>query len=335
MVSLPKSWVDQMHLSRGDTVNLATDSQGSLVIHPSLQMLKTKTRCIIRAAKVDDKLLRRLVLGAYILGHDAIEISSGSVELAASQLNVLRRTLNELIGVGIVEQQTNRIVIQSFLDPSKFPIDGLISRLHLIVESMRELAVRSLLEERDELTKQVIDMDVEADKVYFLATRLLVQAVEDKAVAEKVGLENPRNILGDRIVVKALEEVGDYAQLIAKAALRLNELHFYNSEVNKQIVILNEHAKKIGSLSMHSLFKIDVQAANAAINENEALTIDEEKVGLELDAKQVLTTAVARPIKAITHSIRQIGEYYSIAAETIVNRSVGISNEFVEILEEH
>jgi phosphate uptake regulator len=324
-----------MHLSRGDTVNLFTDDEGRLVIHPSLQMLKTKTRCIIHAGKVDDKLLRRLVLAAYVVGHDAIEVSTGNVELATSQLDVLRRTLNELIGVGIVEQETNRIVIQSFLDPSKFPIDGLISRLHLIVESMRELAVRSLLEERDEFAKQVIDMDVEADKVYFLATRLLIQAVEDKAVAEKVGLENPRNIIGDRIVVKALEEVGDYAQVIAKAALRINALHFYNAEVNKQIVILNEHAKKIGALAMHSLFKIDVQAANAAINENEALAVDEEKIGLELDAKQILTTAVARPIKAITHSIKQIGEFYTIAAETIVNRAVGSSTDFVEVIQEH
>ena len=298
-------------------------------------MLKTKTRCIIHAGKVDDKLLRRLVLAAYVVGHDAIEVSTGNVELATSQLDVLRRTLNELIGVGIVEQETNRIVIQSFLDPSKFPIDGLISRLHLIVESMREFAVRSLLEERDEFAKQVIDMDVEADKVYFLATRLLLQAVEDKAVAEKVGLENPRNIIGDRVVVKALEEVGDYAQVIAKAALRINALHFYNAEVNKQIVILNEHAKKIGALAMHSLFKIDVQAANAAINENEALAVDEEKIGLELDGKQILTTAVARPIKAITHSIKQIGEFYTIAAETIVNRAVGSSTDLVEVIQEH
>ena len=112
MVSLPKSWVDQMHLSRGDTVNLFTDNEGRLVIHPSLQMLKSRTRCIIHASKVDDKLLRRLVLGAYIAGHEVIEVNGGNVEFAPSQLEILRKTLNELIGVGIVEQDTSRIVIQ-------------------------------------------------------------------------------------------------------------------------------------------------------------------------------------------------------------------------------
>ncbi|MGI0085270.1 MAG: hypothetical protein ACREBQ_09325, partial [Nitrososphaerales archaeon] len=62
----------------------------------------------------------------------------------------MKKTLGELIGLGIVEQGVNRLVVQSFLDPSKFPIEGLIMRLNLIVESMRDLAVKSLLEERNE-----------------------------------------------------------------------------------------------------------------------------------------------------------------------------------------
>ena len=200
---------------------------------------------------------------------------------------------------------------------------------------MRELAVRSLLEERDEFAKQVVDMDVEADKVYFLTTRLLLQAVGDKAVAEKVGLENPRNIVGDRVVVKALEEVGDYAQLIAKAALKINGLHFYNADMNRQIVLLNEHAKKIGALAMRSLFKKDIDAANAAINENEELSLDEEETDSRIHSQNIVTLAVARPIKSITYSIKQIGKYYTIAAETMINRAVEDSTEVVEVIQEH
>jgi len=334
MVSLPKAWVEQMHLSQGDTVNLSTDNEGRLVIHPSLQILKTRTKCVIHSSKIDSKLLRRLLLAAYIVGHDVIEVNNGSAEFSATQLEMLRKTLNDLIGVGIVEQETNRVTIQSFLDPSKFPIDGLISRLHLIVESMRELAVRAMLEERDELAKQVIDMDIEADKVYFLSTRLLLQAVSDKAVAERVGFENPRNIVGDRLVLKALEEVGDFDELIARAAIKINEMHFYNGEINKQISLLNDHAKKIGALSMKSLTKKDIQAANAAVNENEVLTADEEETESKLYSEQISATAVARPIKEVTYGIRQIGEAYTIAAETMLNRAVESSSETVDVLHE-
>ncbi|MDG6994458.1 MAG: phosphate uptake regulator PhoU [Nitrososphaerota archaeon] len=334
MVSLPHDWVSQMNLKRGDTVNLTSDEQGRLIIHPSIEMLKTRTRCIVHSDKVDEKLLGRLILGAYIAGHETIEVRTKSPEFSPEMVNVIRKTLSELIGVGIVAQDVNRIVIQSFLDPSKFPIDGLISRLHLIVESMRDLAVKALVEEKPEYAKQVLNMDEEADKVYFLATRQLLQAVEDKALAEKVGLARPRNIVGDRLVVKALEEVGDFAQVIAKSALKIIDLRYFNGEINNDILTLNEHAKNIAALAMRSLFRHDVQSANAAIIEYGKLAELEEKVDTQMDKKLVSAIAVATPLKSIAGSIRQIARYYIIASETIINRAVEASTEITEVIAE-
>ncbi len=332
MVSLPRNWVTQMNLKRGDIVTLTTDEQGRIVVNPSLQIQERKTRCMIKAEKVDDKLLGRLILGAYIAGHETLEIRTSKQEFSQGQLEIVRKTISELIGVGIVEQGINRVVIQSFLDPSKFPIDGLIMRLHLIVESMRDLAIKALLEERNEFARQVLDLDYEADKVYFLATRLLLQAVEDKAIAERVGLENPRNIVGDRLVVKALEEVGDYAQDIARAVMKVNDLHYYNQEVNKDIATVHERVKIISELSMQSLFKHDVIAANTAIVEYGKLAEIVEKVDLELDRKLVSTISVATPLKSIVNSIRQTGRYYTIASETMINRSVEGNTDITEIV---
>ena len=193
---------------------------------------------------MDEKLLGRLIIGAYIAGHETIEIRTTRSEFSQEQPEIIRKTLNELIGVGIVAEEMNKVVVQSFLDPSKFPIDGLISRLNLIVDSMRDLAVKALIEEKIEYAKQVLEMDVEADKVYFLATRQLLQAVEDKGLAQKVGLEDARNIIGDRLVVKALEEVGDYAQVIARNAMKIIELRYFNAEVNAGIFEMNEKAEE-------------------------------------------------------------------------------------------
>jgi phosphate uptake regulator len=334
MVSLPHNWVSQMNLKRGDTVNLTTDDQGRLLIHPALETLKAKTRCIINSDKVDDQLLGRLILGAYIAGHETIELRTKKEEFSHSQLDIVRSTLSELIGVGIVGQDTNKVVIQSFLDPSKFPIDGLISRLHLIVESMRDLSVKALVEQKPEYAKRVVDMDAEADKVYFLATRQLLQAVEDKGLAEKVGLDKPRNIVGDRLVVKALEEIGDFAQVIAENAVKIIDLKFSNAEVNKDILTLNEHAKKMGALAMRSLFKHDIQSANAAIIEYDRLSEMEEKVDAQLDKKIVSAISVAKPLKSVISNLKQIGRYYIIAAETIINRSVEESTDITEVIAE-
>lgn len=334
MVSLPRAWVNQLNLKRGDVVNLTTDEQGRLVVHPSLQMLHSRRRCIIHTEKADEKLLGRLILGAYIAGHETVELRTRLAEFPASQLESIRKTLNELIGMGIVEQGVNRIIIQSFLDPSKFPIDGLISRLHLIVDSMRDLAVKALIEERTEFAKQVLDMDFEADKVYFLATRQLLQAVEDKGLAEQVGLGNPRNIVGDRLVVKALEEVGDYAQVVARSAMKIIDLEYFNNEVNDNVSQLNEAARKIGALAMRALYKRDINAANSAIIEYTSLSSLEEKVESNLSSQLGGAGTVATPLKSITQSLMQIGRYYTIAAETMINRAVESPSEMVDIIAE-
>ncbi len=334
MVSLPHDWVTQMNLKRGDSVNITTDEQGRLIIHPSAEMLKTRTRCVVHSDKVDAKLLGRLILGAYIAGHETIEVRTRNPEFSPEFVNVIRKTMSELIGVGIVAQEMNRVVIQSFLDPSKFPIDGLISRLHLIVESMRDLAVRALLEEKAEYAKQVLNMDEEADKVYFLATRQLLQAVEDKALAEKVGLARPRNIVGDRLVVKSLEEVGDIAQVIAKSALKIIDLRYFNGEINRDISTLNDYAKSIATLAMRSLFRHDIQSANSAIIEYAKLSELEEKVDAEMDKKLMSAIAVATPLKSIAGGIRQIARYYIIASETIINRAVETSTDITEVIAE-
>ena len=332
MVSLPREWVTQMNLKRGDIVTLSKDEQGRLVVNPSLKVQERRTKCVISAEKVDDKLLGRIILGAYIAGHETLEIHTGNQEFTQGQLEIVRKTLGELIGVGIVEQGVNRLVIQSFLDPSKFPIDGLINRLNLIVESMRDLAVKALVEKRNEFAKQVLDLDFEADKVYFLATRLLLQAVEDKAIAERVGLENPRNIVGDRLVVKALEEVGDYAQDIARSVMKVNDLQFLNEDVNKDIAMLHERVKNISNLAMHSLFKHDIIAANNAIVEYGKLAELVDKVDSDLDRKLVSGLAVATSLKSIVNCIKQTGRYYTIASETMINRSVEGNTEITKLV---
>ncbi|MDG7000196.1 MAG: phosphate uptake regulator PhoU [Nitrososphaerota archaeon] len=334
MVSLPRDWVNQMNLKRGDTVNITSDDQGKLIIHPSLSMLKTKSRCIIHAQKVDEKLLGRLVIGAYIAGHETIEIKTTRNEFSREQMDIIRKTLNELIGVGIVAEEMNRVVVQSFLDPSKFPIDGLISRLNLIVDSMRDLAIKALIEEKQEYAKQVLDMDVEADKVYFLATRQLLQAVEDKGLAQRVGLEDARNIIGDRLVIKALEEAGDYAQVIARGVTKIIELRYFNAEVNDGISAMNETVRKIGSLAVRSLFRKNVASANEAIIEYGRLVEQEDELDAKIDKRLIPALAVATRIKSVVQSIKQIGRYYTIVSEAMINRAVEASTDIAEVIAE-
>jgi phosphate uptake regulator len=320
MVSVPKQWVDKLNLKKGTVVNLTTDEYGRLIVHPSLDLISSKTTCVIHAG-TDEKFLRRLVLGAYLAGHETVEVTA-KVPLTAGQLETIRETLNKLIGVSIVEQKEGRVVVQNFLDPTKFPIEGLTSRLHLIVESMLDLAVRGLVEENASLALEAIGMDVEADKVYFLATRLILQAVGDKGLAEKVGLANPKNILGYRLILKALEEIGDLAQDIAKSVIRVNDFGYSNKKVNELIAELRGQCRKTAIRAMESLTRRDPRSANSAIAEYERLAQLEGSLGSAAEAGLAIAPRVAEEIKSLRRDLLQVGRYYMIAAEVAMNRAV-------------
>ena len=331
MVSLPKEWVDQLNLKKGDLVSLKTDDEGRLIVHPSLRMLPTKTKFIINVDRMDDSLLRRLIIGAYIAGHETLEIRT-KTSFRSSQLDIVRSSLNELIGVGIVDQQARRLVIQSFLDPSKFPVDGLISRLYLIVESMVDLSVRVLVEEESGFAKQCVDLNVEANKVYFLAVRQILQAVRDKGLAESVGLSNPKNILGDRMVLMALEEIGDFSEVIALSALKINDLGCFNKDINNDIQALRQQVKKVAVLAMESISKGNPVSANSSIDEYDVLTEMEQKMNSKLEERLVATTApLASEVRSIMQGLVQIGRYYKIAAEAMINRAAEESTETTEV----
>ena len=333
MVSLPKEWADGLKLKKGDVVSISTDDQGRLVIHPSLKEPSTRTRAVITADKIDGPLLERLLLGAYVQGHDTILVRSSSA-LTTEHLASIRKTLNDLIGVGLVEQDEKKVLISSFLDPSKFPVDGLILRLYLIVESMVDLAVDALTERENELADQVISMDAEADKIYFLGVRQLIQALDDKALAEKLDLTRPQRIIRDRLILRSLEEVGDHAQIIARCAKVINE-DFHNKSLNAGIVALREHVRKIAALTMDAMTKVDPRLANSAIVEYGLLAeLEEKQLVSALDDKHEppVPPLIMSEFKAISQSLKQIGKYYVNSAEVVINRAVADSTAMVEVI---
>src|SRR5947208_16852063 len=64
-------------------------------------------------------------------------------------------------------------------------------------------------------------MEEEADRIYWMIIRKLLLAVLDRRVAKEVGIDGPMHVVGNRVIAKSLEQMGDLASHIAQEALRL------------------------------------------------------------------------------------------------------------------
>jgi phosphate uptake regulator len=219
-VTLPKPWAQAMNLRPGDFVVFDQSDDGTLFLKPAPVpgAAGGPSPFLVQARSFDvPGILERVVVGAYRAGHDAIEIRT-DVALAPERIEELLQAARGLLGVSVVAQETNRVVLQNFIDPSKYGLPQLVQRMKMILvaflEEMEEMAKRRAR------SRRLGTLDEEARKVLALLVRQLFLASRDWSLARRIGSPDPRHLLEWRVVVHALEEL---ATILSEAVASLNE----------------------------------------------------------------------------------------------------------------
>ncbi|MGP8072785.1 MAG: AbrB/MazE/SpoVT family DNA-binding domain-containing protein [Thermoplasmata archaeon] len=219
-VTLPKPWAEAMNLRPGDLIVFDQNDDGTLYLKPAPVpgAVVEGVPFMVQARSFDTPgVLHRLIVGAYRVGHDSIEIRT-DIPLAPERLEELLEAARGLLGVSVVSQEPNRVLLQNFIDPSKYGLPQLVQRMKMILvadlEEMEEVL------RRHGKSRRVANLDEEANKVLALLVRQLFLASRDWALARRIGSPDPRQLLEWRVVVHALEEL---STLFGEALSVLNE----------------------------------------------------------------------------------------------------------------
>lgn len=319
-VSLPRDWVEDVKLKAGDIVSIKREDDGSLKLIPGTEHKREEVKnCIVNADLCNSSnLLTRVITGNYILGHDTIQIVAKD-ELKKNHLEEIRATTQRLTGLSIVEQTLKQITLQSFVDPTRFPIYGLMRRLHIIISSMLEVSIKALVERRPELAAEVMRMEEESDRIYWLIVRQLLLAIRDRSVGTKIGIESPLHLAGNRVVAKSLEEMADSAENIANEVLALKDKEIGSEVILNDIAKFSAQVIKISDHSVKALLTGDISLSNEAVEMVETAEDDERKL-----TQKVLTyvkdVSVAASLRIIMWNLGQIGKYCRMVGEVTINR---------------
>ncbi|UCF58412.1 MAG: phosphate uptake regulator PhoU [Candidatus Bathyarchaeota archaeon] len=285
-ISLPSKWVREMNLKRGDTVFLTPEKDGSLKLFPT-KVLKPKEgidEYICNSDLCDDpKMLERIIVGSYILGRDLLSIIS-SERVRSEHVAETRGIIPKLIGLGIVEETSDRITLQCSVDPRKFHVDMLLRRLSVISLTIVKEAVQALVDFDTSLAEDAINREDEADAMYLLAMRLLISAQRRRKVAEEIGLKDPLHILYFGLMLRYLELVADYAEEIARRVIEL--LEKYKDRLPKHIVErignVNDLAHDLVLKSVDAFFIGDIKIANSVLEMLTFVELERDRLMQEL-----------------------------------------------------
>ncbi|MCI4363393.1 MAG: AbrB/MazE/SpoVT family DNA-binding domain-containing protein [Thermoplasmata archaeon] len=215
-VTLPKPWAEAMNLRPGDIVVFDQHNDGTLFLKPAppAGVAPVAAPFLLQARSFDTPgLLTRLVIGAYRVGHDAIEIRTDT-PLSAERLEELQTAARGLLGVSVVAQDPGRVVLQNFIDPSKYGLPQLVQRMKMILVAFLEEAGDSVARHRR--SKRLPSLEEEASKVLALLVRQLFLGSRDWSLARRIGSPDPRQLLEWRVVVQALEELTSELSIIAR-----------------------------------------------------------------------------------------------------------------------
>jgi len=295
-VSLPKDWVENTGLKQGDLIMVFPEKDGSLKLVPSI-MVERKAKSeeyVINSDMCNDPgMLERLIVGNYILGRDAFSVVS-STRISRVQVDEVRQIAHRLMGLGIVQETPERIDLQCSIDPTRFKIDMLLRRLSVIASTIHTEAMQALTEPNQELADDAVRREDEADMMYWLALRLLLSAQRDRTMGDKIGLEEPSQILYFALITRYLELIADRSEYIARRAIELQTRgkEKTSRHLMTRITNMGELAHNVFLKAMDCVFSGDIEVANNLLEIARVIRSEHDKLMKELPELPILRTVV-------------------------------------------
>ena len=318
VVSLPKTWVEDLGLKPKDSVAVLVQPDSSLLIVPRRDIRGTsKSEATLEAGQMTDKdsLLRHFI-SYYLAGYDIIRIAMGKADpgLRGYIRDGIRR---KLVGVEIIEESPSGILTQCLSGYVELPLKKALERMSIIAGGMLSDSVAALGAGR-EIAEEVIERDDEVDRFYHFLLRQLNIAVRDRSVIQEIGLSSTRDCLGYRLVVKSVERVADHAVAIAAEAENLQSL---SSTSVARIQEMTGLSRKVFENAIAALLRLDGKMAEQAITRSKEVVHLEAKMSGEVLGARMTSSQVAS-LKLMLESVRRAAEYGSDIAEIAIDLTI-------------
>ena len=327
VLSLPKKWIEEMHLKAGDQVTLVRELDNSLSVVPVTsgpsESLSEVTAVV--TSNEGSSTLKRKVVSMYLAGYNIIHLKLKSGRIHPSLRDAVREVVRRnLVGTEMIADASDNITLQVLLSLPELSVNTAIRRMYLIASSMHKDAMSALSELNHELAKEVVKSDDEVDRFSLYVLRNLVMATQNGRVLREMGLKNPSDCLSYRVAVKSIERVADHACSIAEKAIKLKEK--IPKESLQRIDKMSHHALTVLGDSVEALLRRDYQLADKTVDNAEHIRSleDDAIAAIEKDKGHDIAN-----LKLALEHIRRTAEYASDIAEAAMNETID------EVIEKH
>ena len=216
VVSLPKGWVVQNKLKKGDVIYFSGENN-NLILQPRRETTAEEEKEIV--IDVDNKshlTISREVCSAYILNHRKITLKGKEVK---AKVKDIQGIIQGLIALEIMEQSPDAIVAKDFLDMEKVSMEELIRKMDLVTRTMFKEGC-DIFEQKDNY-ESISERDKDVNRLYFLLYRSVLFNFENPSRMYKNFKLNSLDLLKINFAGYYIEMVADEVRRVARYTRQL------------------------------------------------------------------------------------------------------------------
>ncbi len=321
IVSLPKKWVKEMKLNAGDQLVIKRQSESALLIMPKSKKIAPEKDVSLKVSSKDNPdAIARKIISLYLIGFNTIKLIAENDRISSEQRRVIKEIVRKkLIGAEIITDSPSEMNLKILLSYPELSIETALTRMCSLARAMHKDALTALTELNYDLAKSVIDLDDEVDRFNLYIVRQLKSAVQDPYEIKEMGLSNPRDCLGYRLITKSIERIADHAVKIAEKVLNFKKP--LDKETVNKIMQVNEFAGSIFDLAINALLSRNFNLAEETLERSHEIENLENNAVAHL-LKQGFDVQDISNLRLILESIRRVAEYADDIAEIVLNLSI-------------
>ncbi len=312
IISLPKTWVNKVKITNGNSVAMMPRSDGTLLINPKINRREDAPKHAITIETNDVDTMFRKFIGAYLAGFDLIEIKSPD-RFHMEMRQKIRILTHNVIGPEIIDESSTSVQVKDLLDSTDLSPKQVLKRMYVITRGMHRDAIEALQRHDKDLADDVATRDDDVDKFYWLIAKQYNLVLNDMFFAEKMHI-NVKEILGYVLVARSIERIADHAKKIATNARIITLEH----ECLEKIAQTSEKILKSFDSAVNAFHRNKFDPANEVINDSMNLSkevdqLKESMFSIDADAMNVASLAY------VIDSLERTRAYVIDIAEVSIN----------------
>ena len=212
-VTIPKDWMESRKLSEKDSLEFYFSQAGPLCFKPT--STKNVTKSFLDIDYLSQEHISREIFGMFVLGTDEITIRARNI--THDQRSFIRKLSYKLIGFEVFESTTHTMTLRN-VSSSTIPTLEYMQKIYTIMLSMYTDAIEAVEHKNIQLARDIIERDVEIDRIHMLISRQLHILLRD-IIPQSNDSESLINMQYNNLVTIRLERIADLILRIAYSLL--------------------------------------------------------------------------------------------------------------------